>query len=86
MSNIDLSNPYAIAEFIKNSKKRTPVKVYVSGLLENTDFGSIDYYGTGRFWVLIGENEEIANYINSNKDKIEKYHVEYDRRNSAIPL
>jgi len=86
MSDIDFTNPYAIAEFIKNSKKRTPIKAYISGLLENADFGSIEYYGTDRFWILIGENEEVENFINNNLDKIEKYHIEYDRRNSAIPL
>lgn len=86
MSNIDLTNPYKIAEFIKNSKKSTPVKVYINGSLDNTDFGSIDYYGSGNFWILFGENEEIEKYIENNSKNIEKYHIEYDRRNSAIPL
>jgi len=86
MSDIDFTNPYKIAEFIKNSKKSTPVKAYINGMLDDTTFGSIDFYGSGSFWILIGENEEVQKYIESNSSKIQKYHIEYDRRNSAIPL
>ncbi|SHJ11102.1 2,3,4,5-tetrahydropyridine-2,6-dicarboxylate N-acetyltransferase [Lutispora thermophila] len=86
MSDIELTNPYKIAEFIKNSKKSTPVKAYIKGSLDNMAFGSIDFYGMDSLWILFGENEEVEKYIECNSDKIEKYHIEYDRRNSAIPL
>ncbi len=86
MNDIDFTNPYKIAEFIKNARKSTPVKAYINGRLDITDFGSIDFYGLGSFWILIGESEEIEKYIENNSDKIQKYLIEYDRRNSAIPL
>ena len=33
--NYDLTNPYEIARYIKESKKSTPLKVYVDGNLTN---------------------------------------------------
>ena len=32
-----LQDPYEIAKFIKDTKKSTPVKLYVSGRLNNTE-------------------------------------------------
>lgn len=86
MNDVDLTNPYKIAEFIKNAKKTTPVKAYIDGLLENTDFGSINHFGMNNFWILIGENEDVEKFIQENSAMIKNYFVEYDKRNSAIPL
>ena len=82
----DLTDPYEIARFIKEAKKSTPVKVYITGSLEGADFGNIDVFGEGSFYVLFGESDEIANFLLNNKEKINKYRLEQDRRNSAIPL
>ncbi|NMM63175.1 2,3,4,5-tetrahydropyridine-2,6-dicarboxylate N-acetyltransferase [Clostridium sp. P21] len=84
--NYDLTNPYEIARYIKEAKKSTPVKVYVDGDIQNCDLGNIEDYGNSSFHVLFGEAEEVSKFLDDNKDKIKKFRIEYDRRNSAIPL
>ena len=34
----DLTDPYEIAKFIKESKKSTPVRAYINGDLSNSKF------------------------------------------------
>lgn len=83
----DLTNPYEIARYIKESKKSTPVKVYLEGDLEGCKLGNVESYeGGSKFYILFGEADEVSNLLDENKDKIKKFKVEYDRRNSAIPL
>lgn len=82
----NLTDPYEIARYIKEAKKTTPVKVYVDGNLKNCDFGSLDVYGDGNFYVFFGESHEASDFLMKNKEKINKFKIEYDRRNSAIPL
>lgn len=84
--NYDFTNPYEIARFIKEVEKTTPVKVYVDGDLSNCDFGNIDVFGEKSFYVLFGENDEVEKFLKDNKDKINKFKLENDRRNSAIPM
>ncbi|MEN7421130.1 2,3,4,5-tetrahydropyridine-2,6-dicarboxylate N-acetyltransferase, partial [Bacillus licheniformis] len=75
-----------IISFIQNSKKSTPVKVYVKGDLEGIDFGaSAKPFITGNTGVVFGEWAEIQAALEANKGKIEDYVIENDRRNSAIP-
>ncbi|MDQ0272457.1 2,3,4,5-tetrahydropyridine-2,6-dicarboxylate N-acetyltransferase [Cytobacillus purgationiresistens] len=76
-----------IISFIQNSEKSTPVKVYIKGDVSNIDFGaSAQTFLNENSGVVFGEWAEISNAIETNKDKIEDYVVENDRRNSAIPL
>lgn len=76
-----------IISFIANSKKSTPVKVYIKGDLESIDFGeNAKTFITGNTGVIFGEWSEVGPAIEGNKEKIEDYVVENDRRNSAIPL
>ncbi|TKC18492.1 2,3,4,5-tetrahydropyridine-2,6-dicarboxylate N-acetyltransferase [Robertmurraya kyonggiensis] len=76
-----------IISFIANSKKSTPVKVYVKGELEGIDFGTDSKsFITGNTGVVFGEWSEIGPVLEANKEKVEDYVVENDRRNSAIPL
>ena len=76
-----------IISFIANSKKSTPVKVYIKGNLDGIDFGTDSKtFITGNTGVVFGEWNVIKAAIESNKDKIEDYVIENDRRNSAIPL
>lgn len=76
-----------IISFIQNSKKSTPVKVYVKGALEGLDFGpSAKAFINGNTGVVFGEWTEIQAVIEANQEKIEDYVIENDRRNSAIPL
>ncbi|KPU42209.1 2,3,4,5-tetrahydropyridine-2,6-dicarboxylate N-acetyltransferase [Oxobacter pfennigii] len=82
----DLTDPYEIARYIKEAKKSTPVKAYVDGALNGIDLKDLEVYGNNNFWILFGESDTVASIIESNKDKIKKYTIENDRRNSAIPL
>lgn len=76
-----------IISFIQNSKKTTPVKVYIKGDLESINFGeNAKTFITGNTGVVFGEWSEISVAIETNQAKIEDYVVENDRRNSAIPL
>ena len=76
-----------IIAFIANSKKSTPVKVYLKGDLTEINFGSnAKTFINGNTGVVFGEWSEINAVIEANKTKIEDYVIENDRRNSAIPL
>jgi 2,3,4,5-tetrahydropyridine-2,6-dicarboxylate N-succinyltransferase len=82
----NLTDPYEIARYIKEAKKSTPVKVYVSGDLSGCDTGNTQVFGSGNFYILFGESEEISHLLIENKSKIKDFRMENDRRNSAIPL
>lgn len=84
--NYNLTDPYEIARYIKEAKKSTPVKVYLKGDISNCELGNIESYNGSNFYVLFGESDEVSSFLESNKDKIDQFRVEYDRRNSAIPL
>ncbi|WML51854.1 2,3,4,5-tetrahydropyridine-2,6-dicarboxylate N-acetyltransferase [Neobacillus sp. PS3-12] len=76
-----------IISFIANSKKATPVKVYLKGELNDIDFGKDSkVFINGSTGVVFGDWADINTAIESNQAKIEDYVVENDRRNSAIPL
>ena len=84
---VNLNDAYEIARYIKEVEKKTPVKVYV-----NTDpynFESTDEYkvfGTDSSHIFIGDYDAIMAALNQREDCIREIHVEFDRRNSAIPL
>ena len=84
--NYNLTDPYEIARFIKESKKSTPVKVYVNGDLSDISDENIELYGSNNFYILFGESDIITELIINNKHKIKSFRVENDRRNSAIPM
>ncbi|GAA0124659.1 2,3,4,5-tetrahydropyridine-2,6-dicarboxylate N-acetyltransferase [Clostridium sp. CTA-19] len=84
--NYNLTDPYEIARFIKESKKATPVKVYVNGDLNNCKFDNIECYGHGNFYILFGNYDEVKDFLDKNNSIINNFRVENDRRNSAIPM
>lgn len=70
-----------IIDYIANSTKQSPVKVYVNGTLESLPkdaklFGNV-LFTTQQTWETI---------LNNPENEILDYVVESDRRNSAIPL
>lgn len=77
---------YEIINYISNSVKKTPVKVYLKGRLKDVDFSKLDYFGNDNFGILFCEYSEFTEFLGNNKNNIEKYHFENDKRNSAIPL
>jgi 2,3,4,5-tetrahydropyridine-2-carboxylate N-succinyltransferase len=79
----NLTDPYEIARY---TKKSTPLKVYVDGNLSGCSFKDINAFGDNNFWILFGENDVILPFLELNKEKIKKYIIESDRRNSAISI
>ena len=84
--NYNLTDPYEIARYIKESKKSTPVKVYLQGDISDSNLGNIESYNSSNFYVLFGEADEISKFLEDNKTNIKHFRVENDRRNSAIPM
>jgi 2,3,4,5-tetrahydropyridine-2-carboxylate N-succinyltransferase len=82
----DLTNPYEIARYIKESKKATPVKAYIEGDLKGVTSPGIEIFGDNLFYVAFGESTPIENLIKENSSRIKKFKIEWDRRNSAIPM
>ncbi|MBY0754911.1 2,3,4,5-tetrahydropyridine-2,6-dicarboxylate N-acetyltransferase [Clostridium sardiniense] len=82
----NFTDPYEIARFIKESKKSTPVKVYVNGDLREANLEGIEWYGTNGFYILVGESDLILKVVLDNKHLIKHFKIENDRRNSAIPM
>lgn len=83
---IKMTDPYEIAQFIKESKKKTPVKVYLKGKLNSSNYENVKIFGDENLYVVIGEHDDVKNILDENKDNILDYHMEFDRRNSAIPM
>jgi 2,3,4,5-tetrahydropyridine-2-carboxylate N-succinyltransferase len=85
-TNDNLTNPYEIARYIKEAKKSTPVRAYIQGNIEIEETEELGVYGCDNFKIVFGELDVVEKLIEANKDKIKHYRLEYDRRNSAIPL
>ncbi|MGB9679574.1 MAG: 2,3,4,5-tetrahydropyridine-2,6-dicarboxylate N-acetyltransferase [Minisyncoccia bacterium] len=85
-TNEKMTNPYEIAKYIKEAKKSTPVKAYINGNIKISDIKGLDIYGDNTFKIIFGELDQISKILDENKDNIKNYRLEYDRRNSAIPL
>jgi len=77
-----------IAHLIGTSKKKTPAKLFLRGELRSKDFShyGFQYYGEGKFWILIGEFVSIDRWFKKNKKRIKAFHWEITARNSALPL
>ncbi|MFC3038649.1 2,3,4,5-tetrahydropyridine-2,6-dicarboxylate N-acetyltransferase [Virgibacillus xinjiangensis] len=77
-----------IINFISNSEKSTPVKVYVKGEKLDTlpSSENVQAFTENKSGVLFGEWKDIQSLLESNQDIISDYVIENDRRNSAIPL
>lgn len=77
-----------IIQYIKDSEKKTPVKVYLKGQLNEIEWSKwqVQDFITGNTGVIFGEWKEISVLLSECKDKIEDFVLENDRRNSAIPL
>ena len=85
-------NAQEIIDYIANSEKKTPVKVYVTTTAP-VDFGSAQVFGWGNdygvkggSYIVFGDWSELGPILEANADKIADLVVENDRRNSAIPL
>ena len=79
-------NTEEIIRFIRESKKRTPVHVFVSGKLKDADWRGVTYVGGRRFGLLTGDWADVMAAVEANRDRIEATVVEVAARNSAVPL
>jgi 2,3,4,5-tetrahydropyridine-2-carboxylate N-succinyltransferase len=86
MSEFTLVDGYAIAKYIKDAKKQTPVKLYLNGELQSIDFSHVKAFGDNHSKVIFGDIQAIDTILKTYKDLITDHVLEYDRRNSAIPL
>lgn len=84
-STYDWTNPYEIARFIKESKKSSPVKIYLKGKLQPHTLERFEDFGFGDTHILFGELDDVDALLNHPENDISSYRIENDRRNSAIP-
>ena len=78
-------NAQEIIDYIANSEKKTPVKIYVN-LTAPVDFGDAKVFGEGNSKVVFGDWSALAPILEANADRIADVVVENDRRNSGVPL
>lgn len=84
MENVDQT--MEVINYIKNSKKKTPVKVYYKGVVKaeaSEDLKVFDYEGGG---VIFGDWDAVKEVLEAQSSSIQYYEVENDRRNSGVPL
>jgi tetrahydrodipicolinate N-acetyltransferase len=80
-----MMNADAIIAYISNSKKKTPVKVYIK-YSQPIDFGGAKVFGNGDGAVVFGDWNELSPILDAYADSITDMIVENDRRNSGVPM
>lgn len=76
-----------IINYISNAKKVTPVKVYVNGDFSQVKFpDSFKVFGSEHSKTIFADLADWETFERENTGIITDIEVEYDRRNSAIPL
>lgn len=82
-----LTDAHQIIQYIQQSKKTTPVKVYLKGNVNSIPFDpTIKTFLSENSGILFGDWQVIQPLLSEYKDQIDDYVVENDRSNSAIPL
>lgn len=82
----DFTDPYDLARFLKDSKKMTPVRLYLKGAIDETLLSAYEYYGANGSYIVFLEHDEADAFIKNNKNAVSQYRIEQDRRNSAVPM
>ena len=62
-------NAQEIINYIADSPKKTPVKIYVN-LSAPVDFGSAEVFGEGKSRIVFGDWAELAPILEDNREKI----------------
>ena len=78
-------NAQEIIDYIANSEKKTPVRVYVNTTAP-VDFGATTVFGSGGSFTVFGDWSELGPILEANAGRITDCVVENDRRNSGVPL
>lgn len=77
----------AIINYIGNAPKKTPVKVYLKGNLNEINFPEeVQSFIDDHTGVIFGDWSVVEPLLKENADLIADYHIENDCRNSAVPL
>ncbi|OJF97031.1 2,3,4,5-tetrahydropyridine-2,6-dicarboxylate N-acetyltransferase [Alkalibacterium sp. 20] len=80
-------NPEEIIQYISNSEKSTPIKIYVNTELKRDDFPeSFKVFGSDGSFTLFVELKDWQPFFADNEEAISELVIEQDRRHSAIPL
>ncbi len=80
-------NAEYLIRYIAESRKRTPVKVYLKGSLSEIEWpDATKYFGDDKSGVLFGDWRDIGPLLKRHESAIGDYVIESDRRNSAVPL
>ncbi len=79
-----------LIQYMKNTKKSTPVKVYINGTLKDIkcdiQTNEIRIFGQAPFYVVFGNAESVNKFLESHMDEIKDFELENDRANSGIPM
>lgn len=76
-----------IIDFIANSPKKTPVKVYLKGDLADLKWPvEVRPFVEDHVGVVFGDWADLVPFLRANAAKINDYQVENCSRNSAVPL
>lgn len=76
-----------IINYISNSEKKTPLKIYVNTELAKADFPkSFQVFGSQGSYTIFADLKDWEPFYEANKEKLQDLAIEQDRRNSAIPL
>ncbi|MCF4151292.1 2,3,4,5-tetrahydropyridine-2,6-dicarboxylate N-acetyltransferase [Dethiosulfovibrio sp. F2B] len=75
-----------VIRLIKESVKKTPVRVFLSGKLDGLNWGDLRFVGGSEFGVVKGDRAEVMAFLEANSDRIDDFEVEVEARNSAVPM
>ena len=64
-------NAQEIINYIADSPKKTPVKIYVN-LSAPVDFGSAEVFGEGESRIVFGDWAELAPILEDNREKLDE--------------
>jgi len=82
-------NAQEIIRYISESRKKTPVRLYVN-TTGPVDFGAAKVFGqggpAGGSFIVFGDWPELAPVLEQNAERIAEVEIENDRRNSGVPL
>lgn len=77
----------SIINYIGNAPKKTPVKVFIKGQLDQIDFPEeIENFNETHSGVIFGDWKDVEPFLKENQDKIQDYRIENNARNSAVPM
>ncbi|NRO15801.1 2,3,4,5-tetrahydropyridine-2,6-dicarboxylate N-acetyltransferase [Lactobacillus helveticus] len=77
----------SIINYIGNAPKKTPVKVFIKGQLDQIDFPEeIENFNETHSGVIFGDWKYVEPFLKENQDKIQDYRIENNARNSAVPM